>query len=60
MTTYPTGVKQNYAAPGNPPNLQPVPQTSWKWFAPLAEAEQGLAMIRELATDAVMEIARAG
>lgn len=60
MTSYPRGVLQNYAPPFAPLDLRPVPETSWKWFAPLEEAEKGLKMIQACASNAFMQWARNG
>lgn len=60
MTTYPTGVLQNYSTPNMPPDLRPVPTTSWSWFSTLDDAEEGLEMIRTVAPGAEMERATEG
>lgn len=60
MTTYPSGVLQNYSTPNMPPDLKPVPQQNWSWFGTQVDAEVGLGMIRELVPDAEMSVATQG
>jgi hypothetical protein len=60
MTTYPTGVAQNHAAPGNPADLRPVGEQNWRMFATLKDAQSGLEMIQTASPDAFMVFAQSG
>jgi hypothetical protein len=55
MKSYPTGVAQNFSAPGVPPSLGPVVQQNWRMFAGPQDAKTGLDMIQTVAANAFMQ-----
>jgi hypothetical protein len=60
MFTYPNGVLQNMAVQPGPPDLQAVPESNWRMFASLADAQQGLKLIIAVSPNATMEFANSG
>lgn len=60
MKSYPSGVMQNYSTPNMPPDLRPVPETSWRRFSDLVDAQAGLDMIRQVVPNAQMKDATEG